>query len=524
MPTLPQERMEPNQDLNDIICIDSPQSDQIQSQSATEENRARSLPIHYPQNIKIVDKSVTIINDGNNDTSNTERRTRYKGSKRTIPTPTSVNATSAKKLKMVLEINAAKTGPNTALSPLQIDVTQLLPKFKEYTGTREKLMFFLEFIRTEVEVCPIDNARSLKLWGQPRQTSFVNRIQRAANNSDDPFVANVHSWGKTISALFQIFAKAVWPLRGQSVKTKYRCLYGLRLKDESESDNEEEDNRRWSMGSTSSSSSTQSYSKTFKPTHDILQNGYCYIVRIILPLMNPGDAKRISVESNLAQKLLSVSGSYIPSCSIGNPMSTMLSLRAPLLPLVCAPPTTNGWFHLRIALPNDIKDDESSIKFAHSLWGLAIRYPRRKTIGKVAISFSSCFGSCAFNNPDTVTDPILTDPIPTVDTPIQADNDNRAQDANSTTEDTSDPSTTKESLINRTITVDGSLWAKRYKGKTYHGKLTHITRKTTGTCRNKDVYTVKFVDCEEVFGLSDLRDFGAISEREFDILNDEYQF
>ena len=519
--------------------------DQIQPPTATVDNRGEPLIITYP---------------------NTEPPTQRKRGKRARSEPNikSINAISAKKLKMVLEDNATKTQPKSTLLPLQIDVTKLLPKFTEYTGRRDKLEFFLKFIASDqVAVCPLDNARSLKQWGEPKQTSFVSRLQRAAQNSVDPFIFNVQSWGKTTSALFQIFAKVVWPIRGESIKAKYRCLYGLRLKDDSESDKEEEEfssisehNRRWSMGSnsssnseynrrlsmgpTSSSNSTPTSSSTgrFKPTYDILENAYCYIVRIILPLMNPGDAKRISIDSNLAQKLLNVSGSYIPGCSIGNPMSTRFSLRAPLLPLICAPTSTSGWFNLRIALPTDIKDDESSIMFTHSLWGIAVRYPRRKTVGQVAISFASCFGSCNFDTPSnkppeqtpsvtpptTVTTP-ATSPTDTPTTPTVTDQkEDKTHDAKTPTDETNQPALTKQSLINRIITVDGSLWSSRYKGRTYQGTLTNITRQTTGKCREKDVYTVKFVDCTEVFGLTDLRDFGAISEPEFDALNDEHQF
>ena len=487
--------------------------------------------------------------------------------KRTTSTALSAKATTTKKMKAILN-NVASQESRAVSTPRCIDVDEIFQAFQDhkYTGSDEKVKFFLQFIAARVHVCPLDNVRRLRAWGMPKKSLFALALRQFAQTSEDQDIKNVKAWGNTIGRLFKIFAQILWPNKHQLVKARHRCMYGIRIRPEyipnttelipafpndfESPTYDQESNRRWSTGSTSSGYSDTTAPMIAQPQHttgngthrtgqikpfyDILENAHCYVVRIVIPLMDSADAKRIQVHSNLAQKVLTVSGSYIPGCMIGEPMEQLFSIRSPLLPVIYAPANANGCFHLDIALPSDIKDDEESIKFNHALWGIGIQYPRRKTIGQVTINFSSCFGNCHLgtsrptekesesDGPSTERDdqtPAPEDNSVIVDSPDQPEAPpQESQTSTPTTPTTQDRKLSTLSLVGRVVSVHGSLWGARYKGKTYHGKVTRITRPTRGKLKGYYVYWVKFSDCVEKFSLSDLQGFGAITDEEYDTL------
>ena len=323
----------------------------------------------------------------------------------------SVKSTNAQKLRQLIG-TAVKETNATATSKYVVDPVVLLPKLKQlYTGDDDRVDVFISFMSDEVEVCPYDNCKRLVDWGTPTNSAVSQQLRVYAQKYGKASLSLVKAWGKTCRTLFEAFAQIVWPSRSKYVKTKRRCLFGIRLKQDlghSPSNTRQASTafpRRVSLDSLSSQSTSKSKTPLppgiknnrrrdkFTPYYDILENNHCYVIRVVLPLMDEGDAKGITFDCNMAKKSLNVSGSYIPGCHIGDQVIQQFGIQSPLLSVIHSPMHTTGWFDIHIPLPTDVKDDESALNIAHVPWGIAIYLPRRKTTGSVAINFSSCFGS-----------------------------------------------------------------------------------------------------------------------------------
>ena len=323
----------------------------------------------------------------------------------------SVKSTNAQKLRQLIG-TAVKETNATATSKYVVDPVVLLPKLKQlYTGDDDRVDVFISFMSDEVEVCPYDNCKRLVDWGTPTNSAVSQQLRVYAQKYGKASLSLVKAWGKTCRTLFEAFAQIVWPSKSKYVKTKRRCLFGIRLKQDlghSPSNTRQASTafpRRVSLDSLSSQSTSKSKTPLppgiknnrrrdkFTPYYDILENNHCYVIRVVLPLMDEGDAKGITFDCNMAKKSLNVSGSYIPGCHIGDQVIQQFGIQSPLLSVIHSPMHTTGWFDIHIPLPTDVKDDESALNIAHVPWGIAIYLPRRKTTGSVAINFSSCFGS-----------------------------------------------------------------------------------------------------------------------------------
>ena len=165
----------------------------------------------------------------------------------------------------------------------------------------------------------------------------------------------------------------MWPSKSKYVKTKRRCLFGIRLKQDlgySPSNTRQASTafpRRVSLDSLSSQSTSKSKTPLppgiknnrrrdkFTPYYDILENNHCYVIRVVLPLMDEGDAKGITFDCNMAKKSLNVSGSYIPGCHIGHQVIQQFGIQSPLLSVIHSPTHTTGWFDIHIPLPTDVR-------------------------------------------------------------------------------------------------------------------------------------------------------------------------
>ena len=340
----------------------------------------------------------------------------------------SVRSTSSTKLKQIVG-SAVKETNTTTTSKYLVDPVVLLPQLKQvYTGHQDRIDVFLSFMSDEVEVCPHDNVKRLTNWGTPTNAEISTQLCVYAQKYGKASISRVKSWGKTTGSLFEAFASIVWPNRSKFVKTKRRCLYGIRLKQQdlggSPSNTLQTSShtptfpRRVSLGSVSSQSSSEPKTlppgiknnrrrDKFTPYYDILENNQCYVIRVVLPLLDEADAQGITFDCNFAQKRLNISGSYIPGCHIGDQVRQRFGIHSPLLSVIHSPMHTTGWFDISIPLPTDVKDDEDALNIAHILWGMAIYLPRRKTTGTVAINFSSCFGSVNLTRESTA----MTQPL-----------------------------------------------------------------------------------------------------------------
>lgn len=307
----------------------------------------------------------------------------------------------------------------------------------------------------------------------------------------------------------------------------------------------------------------------FQPYYDILENGDCYVIRIFTPAMAPQDANKLQIKANLAQKYVSVTGTYIPGCIIGDQLVDKFGIHKPLSSSICSQTKNCGYMDLKIALPTDIKDDEQSIQFAHVMWGLAIHFPRRKQVQDVRMRFTSCFGSCNLDveHTSSLTNKQKTSSIDlttsqekkgTVDGDQRAEEqltiphrhtssmvDLTSQDKKATVFDdqpatgkrktrsltpkatkkhktrsaSSKAITSKQDLIGRTFSVRGELWGESFAGKLYDLTVLRIVKTIkAGDTKKYDTFILQEDDQdgnEYEFYLGDLKDFGIVTEEEY---------
>ena len=508
-------------------------------------------------------------------------------------TPSPRSATRAH-LKAILEQSLTA---GDLVEPYAVDVEKLLhhKAWKAYTPgsasvRQSKIRFFLDFMASEhVDICPSDNAKAITNWGSPKQARLVKLVASFAQTmAFDSTISPVTHWGKTVSRLYTIFATIVWPRSAPDIVQQYRCCAGIRINVTSEDHNTEADlqnsndskspmqgkttESRLSFRTPSPRTSSRS-KKTFSPFFDILENGSTYVVRIILPLMDPLQAKRIKFESNFTQKCLRVSGSYIPGCHIGDTLTREFSISAPLRPSIPAPSHNCGWFDLKIPLPSDIKDDACELNVSQVMWGLAVHLPRRKRMGEVAVQLSTCFGTANLGVEDTAIQTII-EPDHKIDTDEAYHTESANNMCSSETDVTADlhkgtqqnkdralPSSnitqprrrskrkraatvtpkvttpkvmpspkrkkmTKRDLLGRRVSFPGEMWHQDYAGQTYTGVITKIYRSGEAKDETIDVFQVK-IDGEvhgEVFYLSDLLTMGCITQAEHDAVKDPFDY
>ena len=264
----------------------------------------------------------------------------------------SVKSTNPNRLRTI--IRSAIHDNNTTTTPAYVvDRDVLQPSMKKlYTGGQDRIDIFLRFMTDQVEVCPHDNIKCLTDWGTPTNAEFSKQLN--AQSFGQASVKKCKSWTKTSRILFTAFAQIVWPKKWKLVKTKRRCLFGIRFKEDfggSPSNTVQTScptavrPRRISLDSLSSQStsntntplprppgSTNSRRRDkFTPYYDILENNHCYVIRVVLPLMDEKDAKGITFNCNLAKKSLHISGSYIPGCNIGDEAHKQFRIQTPLL-------------------------------------------------------------------------------------------------------------------------------------------------------------------------------------------------
>ena len=578
----------------------------------------------------------------------------------------SIQSTNTNSFKTILD--SAIKESNTITTTYLVDPDVLLPQMKKlYTGGQDRIEIFLKFMADEVEVCPHDNHKRLMEWGSPSNLEFCTQLESYARRIGSTSILKIKSWTKTTRTLFTAFAKIIWPHKSSSVKIKRRCLYGIRLKQDfgdrpsntpqTPRHTPVHHQRRMSLDSLSSQSTGRSITPRpsgmtnsrrrdqFTPYYDILENNHCYVIRLVLPLMDPRDAKSITFNCNLAKKRLDVSGSYIPGCHIGEEAHTQFRIQTPLLSVIHSPTHTTGWFDLHIPLPTDVKDDETELNITHVSWGIAVYLPRRKTINTVHINFASCFGSVnvakesprssSSTNKTTSSTKSLNhnvssstsdnesinenDGIPTrnrsdrkksSDTPIKTSRRKRNSESinedgvtptrnrsgrkkssdtpiktsrqklntDSTNEDgvtltrnrssrrkidvrssegsttkrkrvhnssptkettdsstrnvkrsrrlTTNTNTLKDNLIGRTSCIPGQVFGKRYSHRSYEGTIaSYDRRRYKEDNKDYDYYQVSIPEDTTVhqFFLSDLLQFGFITEEEFHNIKDEYQ-
>lgn len=236
----------------------------------------------------------------------------------------SVKSTNPNRLRTI--IHSAIHDNNTTTTPAYVvdrDVLQPLMK-KLYTGDQDRIDIFLRFMTDQVEVCPHDNIKCLTDWGTPTNAEFSKQLNVYAQSFVQASEKKSKSWTKTSRILFTAFAQIIWPKKWKLVKTKRRCLFGIRLKEDvggSPSNTAQTScptavrPRRISLDSLSSQStsntntplprtpgSTNSRRRDkFTPYYDILENNHCYVIRVVLPLMDEKDAKGITFNCNLAK-------------------------------------------------------------------------------------------------------------------------------------------------------------------------------------------------------------------------------
>ena len=513
----------------------------------------------------------------------------------------SLKATSKATMKRIISDNAKTVHTSNLPQSYIVNTEELLQQMQgKYTGRGYNLRTFLEFMSAEVSVCPSDTVKALNSWGFPPKNQFAQCLKRYAERNDKP---GNKAWGKVASTLFGIFAATVWPNKSGQIKPKGRHYYGMKLLDvvpnESNTDTKLDSppstpsTTSWGSQSTTTTSSRtmqrralpsvkrrrKTLKKTeFQPYYDVLQNPQTYVVRVFLPLVTPKEIKKVQIDSNLAQKSLSISGSYIPGNNIGQNLIGLFNIRRPLEPIFYADDAHYGPFQLHITLPNDIKDDEDAVKVAHESWGLAFQYTRRQQVEQASIKLSSCFGTCNINSNATKAPPSTTnddeDDEDDEDDDDDADvgddedddddhddGDRKVQKTKSPTTQRSKPSpdattqktqtrtkpakktthssnpssaaasqeitstdTPKPNLLGRSVSVEGSVWGSPYAGKQYHGTITEIIRHTSGPNKDFDTYHVKFDDCTDQFSLSDMLQFRFITQEEHDLLFDSHQF
>ena len=241
----------------------------------------------------------------------------------------SVKATGKDKMQRIMSDNAKAVHTSNLPQPYILNTEELILQMQsEYTGKGYNLRTFLEFMSAEVSVCPLDTTKALSNWGFLPKNVFAQRLKRYADHNDRP--AN-KAWGKVASTLFGIFAAIVWPNRSKHMKPKRRHYYGMKLLHFASN---ESDTSLASPPSTPSTTSWGSQSTTttpsltqpirtvsfaerrrktlkkmgFQPYYDVLQNPQTYVVRVFLPLVSPKEIQKVQIDSNLAQKSLSISG------------------------------------------------------------------------------------------------------------------------------------------------------------------------------------------------------------------------
>ena len=432
---------------------------------------------------------------------------------------------------------------NNTMIPYEIQEHKFIsPLNAEFKGDTKKIPVLLQFLSSEMEVCPLDNTKDLREWGMPDRAQVSNRLDAFSRVHCSDL--SVKSWGKSLQRLFNEFAKVMWPKKHDKVKLKSRHLFGLRFKNPNPRDTPGSATSRSTDGSSSiqspfSSASTspfttpsprtsksRRYTNAFVPYFDILQNSNCYVVRIFTPLMKPDDAKNIKFHSNLAQKSLQVCGSYIQGCQIDDQLTKNWKIQKPLTSLICSQTRESGYFDLKIALPMDIKDDEKAISTTHTMWGFAIHFPRRKQVQDVTIKFTSCFGECKLevkqSDEKKISPTKLTKTIPAEQNghpPASAEEKEDGAPATSSPPE-------KTSLIGREVRIEGKHWGVDYAGKTYTGHIIKIERLQDDNRGEYDHYICEIEDQDELekFSLSYLLAFDLILAKEYDELNDQFQF
>ena len=229
--------------------------------------------------------------------------------------------------------------------------------------------------------------------------------------------------------------------------------------------------------------------------------------------MKSKTAKAIDIRANLGHSKCTVQGSYIPSTLIGTACAKQLALKQPLLTTITSPRATTGQFKLEIALPSDIKDDDSKVHVVHDSWGILISFPRRKIIHEAEVKLVSCFGVTHLGAPrqDKTPTTIRQLHIPASSTtPPPPTSSASSLDP---VQDTAIPSTDPQILLGRAINLPGAKWGPQYKGHTYTGIIDSFIQDG-----DYGYWEAKFDDCRERFDITDLLKYELVSQLEYDQL------
>ena len=233
--------------------------------------------------------------------------------------------------------------------------------------------------------------------------------------------------------------------------------------------------------------------------------------------MTSTTAKALDIKLNFGHRKCMVNGSYIPSTLIGQGLAKELGLSQPLLPLIYAPSSRIGQFHLEIDLPEDIRDDgEGDIPIRHNSWGILISLSRRKTVNEGRINLTSCFGNTTLSRkPSTLLSP---DPVRQVHIPPAITTPPPRTPKPSPTHPSTTPSKSlPESLIGKQVQLPDSKWGPEYNGQIYTGRIDTYT--TDGQYGGNYVWwEIQFQDCRDKFDLDDLLKYLIITVDEYALL------
>ena len=463
--------------------------------------------------------------------------------------------------EVITEVSAQSQ--QDALQWSKSDMLQAIKRIGYTVKKKHTTDFLLSFLANACELCPSDTVKALTTWGQPHMKVIVAHLEQYANNREEfhrdqlPIL-----WGKSFGAVFNKMKKVIWPNTHkkenvpQSLK-KHRCIYGIRITQQLDSDIEDDSPISTPSGGSISkqpytprttpthrmtidmttphmpttqclSFPTPNHKKrarttslrtvkkhkgfNFEPYYDILHNNHIYVVRVFLPLMKPETVQGIDTKVNMAYRQIVMTGSYFPSTLIGIESAKKASLQQPLLPVVYANKDKCGQFQLTITLPADIKDSEERIQMTHDCWGITITVPRRKICHDAEVQLTTCFGSAKVTSGPPQTSSTLQVP------PRAPRNTHKEPEIDPTTPESPPPTVSKadpKSLLGKILTVPGEKWGAQWKGRTYKGTITHFHRSR----KDKHIYfTAEFDDVTEQLWLDELLKAKHISQECYDLL------
>ena len=446
-------------------------------------------------------------------------------------------------------------------------------KDQGYTAkTRDITSLILKFFHEHCSFCATDTPKALKEWGQPHATSISNHMDYYADQQIQA-CKRPKLWGKCVNAIFHKMAVCLWPNTHKRSKPKMllkdRCLYGFKITQhlpvwrtnhktqkggprfKTPSPHLEHSSSETSPQSEHSSSDTSPEMSTFStprslgfptpktrkrtstdtawtpngqltarrrtnftPYYDILHNDAIYVVRIFLPLMEPTTVEGLTMNINLGHRKLSIGGSYFPSNLIGIESARKADLRQPLLPIIYSARIHNGQFQLDIALPSDIKDNESAIQTTHDCWGLLVTLPRRKITHEAEIQLTTCFGSAKVTtgtrqSNTTLDIPPRTPRAPSLEPEPELDPNTPTTPPPAIAQ--SDP----KSLLGLVLTISGDKWGDQWKGRQYKGTITRFYRSK----KDQHIFFIaQFEDVSEKLWLNELLSGKHISQEHYDLL------